>query len=295
MKFNKKPTTLEQQVALLKSRGVEIDNEQATEILSKVNYYRFCGYGLHFEEFDEESGARLDKFLPETTFNRIYNLYLWDERLKSLLQRYLGVFEVLFRSVLNYTMVTETQDPFWFLDKKMFTPFIDLVSLKQECIEALDRACETNDLAAIHFKNTYSESEIPPCWILAEFLSFGKWSKLFGALKFANHVKKVASKLNAPPDDIISWIRTLVILRNRCAHHGRLWEYQFKIKPSKTPKMQRMNLGNDSVGTLIYILHDLLSAEPLIQQEMKNSFNELISNCPEKFEVPLGLPEGFRL
>ena len=121
MKFDKKPTTLEQQVALLKSRGVEIDNEQASEILSKVNYYRFCGYGLHFEEFDKE-GSHLDKFLPETTFNRIYNLYLWDERLKSLLQRYLGVFEVLFRSVLNYTMVTETQDPFWFLDKKMFTP-----------------------------------------------------------------------------------------------------------------------------------------------------------------------------
>ena len=38
MKFNKEPTTLEVQVSLLKSRGVEMDNDSAMQILSQVNY-----------------------------------------------------------------------------------------------------------------------------------------------------------------------------------------------------------------------------------------------------------------
>lgn len=243
MKFNKRPTSLEEQVALLKSRGVEIDNDSTALILSRVNYYRFCGYGLYFEEFDDD-GNRLNKFLPGTTFNRIYNLYLWDEKLKNLLQKYLGCFEIMFRSTLNYVMVTETQNPFW---------------------------------------------------ILAENLSFGKWSKLFGALKHFSHIKAIASRLKAPPRDLVSWVRSLVILRNRCAHHGRLWGYQFKIKPSRTPTMQRLQLGNDSVGALIYILHDLLRVDECVQREMAQSFNELVLCCPESFEKYLGLSTNFRL
>lgn len=294
MKFNKKPTTLEEQVALLKSRGVEIDNDSATQVLLRVNYYRFCGYGLYFEEFDNK-GNRLDKFLPKTTFNRIYNLYLWDEKLRTLLQKYLGRFEIMFRSVLNYVMVSETQNPFWFLDDKLFTNSIELSNLKQECVDALERAIDNNELSAVHFKTAYTESDVPPCWILSEYLSFGKWSKVFGALKYQSHVKKVASTLKAPPHDVVSWVRSLVILRNRCAHHGRFWGYRFKIRPSRTPTMQRLHLGNDSVGALIFILHDLLSTDALAQKEMSAAFNELVECCPENFEKALGLPKGFKL
>lgn len=294
MKFNKKPTTLDEQVALLKSRGVEIDSESASLILSRVNYYRFCGYGLYFEKFDE-NGSRLNRFLPKTSFNRIFNLYLWDEQLRNFLQKYLGRFEIMFRSVLNYVMVTETQDPYWFLDADLFTSSIDLNSLKQECVDSLNRAHDNNELSAMHFKATYPESEVPPCWILAEFLSFGKWSKILGALKFQKHIKLISSRLKAPPHDVVSWVRSLVILRNRCAHHGRLWGYRFKLKPSRTPTMQRLELMNDSVGALIYILNDLLSTDPSSQTEMTTSFNELLFKCPEAFEDSLGVPKGFRL
>ena len=293
MKFNKKPTSLEEQVALLKSRGVEIDNDSAAQVLLRVNYYRFCGYGLYFEEFDD-AGNRLDKFVPETSFNRILDLYLWDEKLKTLLQKYLSRFEIVFRSVLNYVMVTETQNPFWFLDDGLFTSSIDLDNLKQECVDALERAIDNNELSAVHFKTAYTESDIPPCWILSEYLSFGKWSKVFGALKYQSHVKKVASALKAPPNDVVSWVRSLVILCNRCAHHGRLWGHRFKIRPSRTPIMHRLQLRNDSVGALIFILHDLLSTDLSAQKEMSDAFNELIFACPENFENALGLPKSFK-
>ena len=101
--------------------------------------------------------------MPGTSFNRILGLYLWDEKLKTLLQKYLSRFEIVFRSVLNYVMVTETQNPFWFQDHGLFTSSIDLDNLKQECVDALERAIDNNELSAVHFKAAYTESDIPPC------------------------------------------------------------------------------------------------------------------------------------
>lgn len=58
--------------------------------------------------------------------------------------------------------------------------------------------------------------------------------------------------------------------------------------------MHRLQLGNDSVGALIFILHDLLSTDVPAQKEMTAAFNELILACPEDFENALGLPKGFK-
>jgi len=59
--------------------------------------------------------------------------------------------------------------------------------------------------------------------------------------------------------------------------------------------MHRLQLGNDSVGALIFILHDLLSTDVPAQKEMIAAFNELVECCPENFEKALGLPKGFKL
>lgn len=225
MKFSKKPTTLDEQVELLKSRGVIIDSVNAASILESVNYYRFCGYGLYFEEYDQGNN-RLNRFKKGTTFSQIHALYLWDECLKQLLQKYLGIFEILFRSVLNYSLVTDSQDPFWYIRKDL---------------------------------------------------------------------KIIASKMKAPPDNIASWVRSLVILRNRCAHHGRLWGYRFKIKPSLTPKMRRMGMDNGSIGALIYILYDLLSTVKISQNAMALEFNKLMQECLQDCLGALGLSHDFRL
>lgn len=293
MKYDKRPTTVEEQIQILESRGVKIDSEDAARVLEFVNYYRFCGYGLFFEEFD--GGVRLDKFQEKTTFSQIYELYLWDERLRFFLQKYLGYFEILFRSILNYTLVNDTQDPLWYINKDLFNETMDLVYLESESVAALDRAVENNELSAAHFKEAYPESKYPPCWMMAEFFSFGKWSKIFGALKHKTHVKKVASKLKAPPDDVSSWIRSLVILRNRCAHHGRLWDYHYKIRPSLTPAMRRKGLDNGSLGTMIYILYDLLSANKSAQDLMKVEFDALMKECPQDPMKAIGVARNFTL
>ncbi|MCF8023602.1 MAG: hypothetical protein K9L17_13025 [Clostridiales bacterium] len=47
----KKPTTFAEQVNILKSRNLQIeDEEQAIETLSRINYYRLSAYMLSFKD-----------------------------------------------------------------------------------------------------------------------------------------------------------------------------------------------------------------------------------------------------
>lgn len=294
LKFSKKPTTLEEQVKILESRGVLIDSADAKSLLHGVNYYRFCGYGLFFEKFDSD-GNRLNQFQEGTSFNSIYNLYLWDEKLRLLFQKYLGKIEVAFRAVLNYELVSATQNSLWYLDPTLMKPSFDVSFIENETKDALDRAVNDMELAASHFRTTYSEEAFPPCWIISEFFSFGKWSKIFGQLLKKDYKKVVAKFFKAPSDDFASWIHALVILRNRCAHHARLWDYEFKIKPSQTAAMKRIGMDNGRVGIFAYIVHDLLSFSMVDKNSFKVEFNELLRQCPVSFSSALGLPAKFSL
>jgi abortive infection bacteriophage resistance protein len=48
--FNKPATSTEEQIRLLRSRGIIINNEiTAAHSLTYISYYRFCGYAIDFE------------------------------------------------------------------------------------------------------------------------------------------------------------------------------------------------------------------------------------------------------
>ncbi len=283
--YRKPPKSLEEQVQILVNRGVCVtDVPQACLVLGRLNYYRFCGYGLFFENFSTE-GKRLDQFKEGTTFKQILNLYHWDESLRNLLREALAWVEVSFRTAFVYEMAITTKNPFWHLDSQWMTFKHDSTQFESDCTDA---AKEATEVFTKHFQEAY-QSDVTPCWILAEILSFGKWSRLFGCLKHKENTKRVANRLGAPPNDIVSWIRSLVVLRNRCAHHGRLWGYSFKLRPSMTPTMQKLDWSADRLGIMIWIITDLMCKEPERRERFLNQLKILLSQCPEDYTAPLGI------
>ena len=57
----KEPTTFEEQVRILESRGVIVkDRDAAVRFLSRVNYYRFSSYLLTFRNPDGETYRTVD-------------------------------------------------------------------------------------------------------------------------------------------------------------------------------------------------------------------------------------------
>ncbi|MDE5642388.1 MAG: Abi family protein, partial [Muribaculaceae bacterium] len=75
----KSATTIEQQLDLLKSRGLTIsDIEKAKEILLDVGYYRLGFYLFPFEKSYPNLRNRTHEYIEGASFEDAVNLYYFD-------------------------------------------------------------------------------------------------------------------------------------------------------------------------------------------------------------------------
>lgn len=92
----KEPRTFEEQIQILKSRNMEIENEErAIEILKRTNYYRLTAYALQFKHNDE---------YKDITFDKMYKLYKFDMKLRHLILAVLENIEISLRTYVAYNL-----------------------------------------------------------------------------------------------------------------------------------------------------------------------------------------------
>jgi len=100
--FNKPSKSISDQIALLRERGMVIDNvQQATWALSHISYYRLRAYWLYYEA-DPESGKHI--FKDGTTLEAVLALYEFDRHLRLLLMDALERIEVAARGAWAHQM-----------------------------------------------------------------------------------------------------------------------------------------------------------------------------------------------
>lgn len=84
IKKAKPPKTFEEQLELLISRGLIVENkEEAIKCLSSLNYYRLRGYYIHLLK----EGS--DDFIPNVSFSHILSLHDFDTEFRLILLRLL--------------------------------------------------------------------------------------------------------------------------------------------------------------------------------------------------------------
>lgn len=106
----KKPLDFEEQLQRLKEHGMSVqDDEKALVVLKRINYYRFTGYALQFRENPQSS-----KYIKETSFEAIYHLNRFDEKLRDLYRKYIEKAEIFYRTQISYgfTSMKCTKVPF---------------------------------------------------------------------------------------------------------------------------------------------------------------------------------------
>ena len=92
--FSKPATTHAQQVELLRERGMVFDDFGTAEFyLEHLNYYRLSAYWLPFE-----ADHKTHRFQPNTRFERVLNLYVFDRELRLLVLDAIERVEVSVRS-----------------------------------------------------------------------------------------------------------------------------------------------------------------------------------------------------
>lgn len=240
----KQPKTFDEQIKLLKSRGLIINNEEKAKfILSNINYYRFSAYLIHLKKED-------DTYKKNTTFEYVYNLYLFDKELRNLLIEMLENIEVSFRTYISYTLAIR-HGSHGYLDKQCFKneKYFELFINKLES----EKNNHKNKLFIKHHNDKYNG--ILPVWVAVEIMSFGTLSKLYSNMlpQDTTYIKKELCSIN--PTLVNSWLHSLTHLRNVCAHYGRIYNVNFPPIKIKNSDRNYMLDDKEIFGYILAINH----------------------------------------
>lgn len=96
--------------------------------------------------------------------------------------------------------------------------------------------------------------------MLTEIMSFGSLSMMFKGMHRGDQ-RRVAARYGIQGHYLVSWVHHLVYMRNICAHHARLWDRSWAIKPEILPSSAWSAPGtppNDTVFVTLLILHQLM-------------------------------------
>ncbi|MFA5265055.1 MAG: Abi family protein [Opitutaceae bacterium] len=260
MPCSKAPTTYDEQLVILKARGLAIPNESfAQHCLTHHNYYRLCAYRLPFT-----APGNTDQFQPGATFEQLWAIYDFDRRLRYLLSEALKRLEISVRARWAYVLghaygAQAFEDPAVFRNAQRH----------QDSLSKLDEELSRSREPFIaHYRSKYGQSR-PPIWASCEVMSFGLLSRMYeNSGTFADQ-KAIAGTYSLQPDTLKSLLEHASYIRNLCAHHSQVWSRRFTVKvtlPKTLPQKidasfhhaERQRIYN----TLILLAHTSAVIEP---------------------------------
>jgi abortive infection bacteriophage resistance protein len=235
MKFQKPSKTPKEHIELLKSRGLAISDEPLAEhYLKFIGYYRLGGYFIPFQFPNDPS----HRFLPGSTFDRIIEVYSFDRELRLLMMDAVERVEVAFRACLSNHMCSR-YGPHWFMNQRVFRnsngffpKLMKIVREKSGCeLEGFPTSRRSPEPFLAQYFAKYDDPKLPPSWMITEVLSFSDWSWVYEEIDKREDRKPISDNFKLAPEVLQSWMHALAYSRNICAHHGRLWNRDFTIKP----------------------------------------------------------------
>jgi abortive infection bacteriophage resistance protein len=232
MNFAKSPLSFQEQIDLLISRGLQVENkETATAYLSHINYYRLGTYWWSFIENHDTH-----QFKPNTTFDEILNLYVFDRELRLLLLDSIERIEVSVRTQCAYHLAKK-YGSHAHLDKAAFTPKFPHENFIQTLLDEISRTSDKN----IKIQLNKYEEQTPAIWITCEAMSFGWLSRCYDGIARRALRMDIADTYNLKEVVLSSFLHHITTVRNICAHHSRLWNRDFtfimKLPTNGDPKL----------------------------------------------------------
>lgn len=235
---NKPSYTVEDQIALLKQRGMLFQNEpQAAHFLKNISYYRLKGYW-----WDMQEDIVLHTLKPHTYFEDVISRYSFDRHLRLILFDAIERVEIALRTKLIYHL-SIAYGGLWYLDNALFenrtTTFNNkTISTYESTINELQKEFGRSQEIFIKDQRNRYPNQDSDAWKILEIASMGTLSKLYKNLKHQLPEKAIIAKemgLNLATE-LSSWLEAITYVRNIIAHHSRLWSRNMV----KTP-IERIN------------------------------------------------------
>lgn len=173
--FTKPPKTFAEQVQILQSHGLVIqDTDKAEFYLSQLNYYRLAAYCIPFET-DHDT----HQIIEGTTFDDVLNLYTFDRELRLLLMDTIERIEISLRTQMAYQLSQRHNTPHPHLDQTIFKD----IGKHQSGLQKLKSEVNQSDEDFICHLRTKNKEDLPPIWAVVELMTMGQLSKWYANIK----------------------------------------------------------------------------------------------------------------
>ena len=94
-------STIEEQIKILDSRGLNVSDPGVKDVLEKENYYNVInGYKELF--IDKTYTGTDEKYKDGADFNELYSLYLFDRKIKNIFIKYILEIENNVKTVIAH-------------------------------------------------------------------------------------------------------------------------------------------------------------------------------------------------
>ncbi len=298
--------TLDEQIAILKSRGMYIsDVAKAKEYLGDYTYYSVInGYSDLF--WDSPSRSSYKK---GTSFGEIKALHHFDESLRRTLTTYILEIESIVKSQIVYHFCNDKDSNSNYIHAP--EDYLLASSFDQDRAERVDdlikrlkniiKEAKKHNSAIKHYSAKYNSI---PLWVLATQMSFGE-TVLFYHCLLPSERNAVARRFGIRENELESFLRVLKDFRNSIAHSNRV--YCFKTVHRITSLVNNDGTSdkieiraNTRFGSILFILCHLLS-----QKEFKhvcNTISTLFKGLSHKLNTitssdvcsKMGIPKSMR-
>lgn len=294
--FSKTPKTLQDQVLLLQSRGMTINQPTVAEFyLSQINYYRLSAYWLPFE-----SNHTTHIFKSSTTFEQVLELYSFDRELRLLLLDAIERIEIAIRSHWAYELA-HLHGTHAHMDVSIHKSFKIWNANLTKLLSELDRAKDEDFIK--HYLQNYQKPELPPVWVICEVMSFGQLSRWYQQLAPSRTRRAIAKHFDCDEQQFEGILQHIVYIRNVCAHHSRLWNRKL-TKTIPQPKTKPRNLASQCnfatthdanrriYNTLVFLLCFMDQIAP--NHHWRQRLLQLIHNHSSIPLQDMGFPQGWQ-
>ena len=300
MQYSKPPLDISAQIQKLQNQGLAFpDMDRAERNLAHIGYYRLSAYFIPFQKISSDDKPSRT-FMPLTTFEDVLNLYIFDRKLRILVMEAIERIEVAVRSQWGNALSLSENDSHAYMKPELFKS-------PSNHARAIDRLSSENEVSkepfVVHYKQKYTTPFLPPVWAIVETMSFGILSRWFADTKDAKLKQKIASALGLPTAEIMETVlHVLTLVRNICAHHGRLWNRRLVLQLPHIKHLARQMQYDDKTpgqrqptrmlcNILVVMIHIMSVINP--GSSWKQRLRTHIQTLPSDFHFEMGLPDGW--
>ena len=283
LEYTKPPLTFKNQADLLLSRGLKADRDLLIFRLRTVNYYRLSAYLYPFRRDDNET------FHENTSLELVWRYYTFDRQLRLIAMDAIERVEIAVRTQLIYCF-SRCHGAFGYVDKGNL-PKMNIEQFEKWKSDMKEETGRSKETFIKHFNAKYGDChELPPLWMLGEVMSFGKTLTLFKSVD--DELRRIIARSYGIEDKILqSWLEVLNMVRNICAHHGRLWNRELGLKPLVPHKRKHpewhvpVEVRNNRLFAVLTIL-EFMRKKVVPTSKWSARLKDLFARYPE---IPLNL------